>query len=912
MTKSGNLAIPSSTLYLTVLFVVLSLTSVLLVYQQHQGSLKTAENNAHSILNLIANTITSELQSGHYQDVPDIIQAWGKENSSIVKIEVKSKNDYVLASYKRNENSPQLLTINTELQYSYQGLAHLLLQIDTSSVYQQRNKLALEILILLLLLFALITYLTRLNVNRKTQTNNLNQVNQKLSESEARYKRQLLDQEIIASILRLSLQPLPLQEILRQALIFILQRHGLGLSPQGCIFLVDERTNSLVMKVRFGLPESIVESCAEVQLDQCICGQAAKQKKVIFTNHINDDHHITYDGIEPHGHYCVPIQNGSKLLGVLNMYVPQGHVRTQVEEQFVLTIADTLAGVILRKQADDKLKQAATVFENSVEGIVVTDVNANITAINQAVSDLTGFQEEEVIGQNPRLWRSEKHDNHFYQKMWYSIREEGQWRGEIWNRHKNGQAFPCWQTIRPVKDDMGEITHYVSLISDISAIKESQAQVEFLAHHDPLTKLPNRLLYNSRVEHAIERAQRENHKIAVLFLDLDRFKQINDSLGHPVGDQVLQILSIRLKQLVREEDTLARLGGDEFTILLESITGPMDAGHVATKILAGFTEPFDVESHNLHITTSIGISIYPDDGEDIFQLIQNADTAMYRAKENGRNSYQFYTPSFTKVATERMQLESDLFGALQKQQFTLLYQPQYNLSNDNIIGVEALIRWQHPELGMVPPDKFIPLAEESGLIIPIGEWVLLEACQQYKKLCQAGFELKQIGINISGQQIQRGNLFNTVKDVIQKTGIAAENLELEITESFIMQNAESAIQTLHQLKSLGLSMAIDDFGTGYSSLSYLKQLPIDKLKIDKSFVKDIPADNDDIAITSAVIALGKSLNLKVIAEGVETLEQKILLAQEGCHQGQGYYYSRPITSDDLSQLLSKQFNTSEV
>jgi len=847
------------------------------------------------------------LQSGHYQDIPDIIKTWGKENNTITQIEVKSKNGYILANYQRATHSDQVLTVQTELPYSYQGLAFLSMQVDTQPVYQLRNKLALEIFLLLLILFGVIVYLTRVSSNRKVQTITLNKVNQQLSESQAKYKRQLLDQEIIASILRLSLQALPLEEILRQALTFVLQRHGLGLSPQGCIFLVDEQSNELVMKVRFGLPESIIKSCAKIQFGQCICGIAAAQKSVIFTDHIDQNHHVTYDGIQPHGHYCVPIQSGSKLLGVLNMYVPQGHIRTQVEEQFVLAIADTLAGVVLRKLADDKIKQATAVFENAVEGIVITDAKATIIGVNKAITDLTGYSEKEILGQNPRLWRSEKHSPDFYKNMWQSIQDSGEWRGEIWNRHKNGQAFPCWQTIREVKDDAEKISHYVSLVSDISAIKESQAQIEFLAHHDPLTNLPNRLLFNSRVEHAIERAQREKHKIAVLFLDLDQFKHINDSLGHPIGDQVLQMLGLRLKQLIRAEDTLARLGGDEFTILLEEISGPIDAGHVATKVLASFTESFQIESHNLHISTSIGISLYPDDGNDLLKLIRNADTAMYRAKENGRNSYQFYSPNFTKAATERMQLESDLFGALKKQEFILYYQPQYNLTTDKIIGVEALIRWQHPQIGLVPPDKFIPLAEESGLIIPIGEWVLTQACLQYVALQNAGLKLDHISINIAGQQIQRGNLLATVKEVIQSTGIQAKNLELEITESFIMQNAESAIKTLHDLQDLGLSMAIDDFGTGYSSLSYLKQLPIDKLKIDKSFIKNIPQDNDDIAITSAVIALGKSLHLKVIAEGVETLEQKTILEKEGCNEVQGYLYSRPLSAIDLSHLLQKQY-----
>jgi len=603
----------STILYLIFLFLVLLISSVLLVFHQHQNNLKLAKDNSTSMLNLISSTLVSELQSGHYQDIPDIIKAWGNENKTIIHIGVTSKNGYILASYQRANQSPNHLTVQANLEYSYQGSAQLLLQIDTQPIFTIRNKLAFQIILLLLGLFGLISYLTRININSKKQTIALNISNQQLTESKIKYKRQLLDQEIIASILKLSLQSLTLDEFLKQSLILVLQRHGLGLSPQGCIFLVDKDSDELIMKVRFGLPNSIIKSCSRIQFGQCVCGIAAKSQSVIFSNHIDEQHHISYEGIAPHGHYCVPIKTNNKLLGVLNMYVPQGHKRTTEEEQFVIAVADTLAGVILRKQGDDKIKQAAAVFENAVEGIVITDNEAIITSINQVICELTGYSKNEIIGKNPRLWRSERHDQAFYKKMWQSLQENGHWSGEIWNRHKNGQAFPCWQTIRAVKDEVGDTINYVSLVSDISTIKESQAKIEFLAHHDPLTSLPNRLLFNSRVEHAIGRVKRENQKFAILFLDLDRFKHINDSLGHPIGDVVLQTLSKRLKKLVREEDTLARLGGDEFTILLEDISSPMDASHVAEKIIASFNEPFQIETHSLHFTTSIGISIpdYP-------------------------------------------------------------------------------------------------------------------------------------------------------------------------------------------------------------------------------------------------------------------------------------------------------------
>ena len=716
-------------------------------------------------------------------------------------------------------------------------------------------------------------------------------------------QRNLMDQEVIASIVQLSLQPIALTEILRQSLVLVLQRHGLGLSPKGCIFLVDESARELVMKVQHGLSDSIVESCSQLQFGKCMCGLAAEQETVIFADHIDERHVISYPGILPHGHYCVPIKSEGEVLGVLNMYVPQGHKRTQVEEQFLVAIADTLAGVVLRKQAEEELKQAATVFDNAVEGIVVSDSMANVITVNQAFTEITGYSRDEVIGHNPRIWKSDHHDRAFFQAMWASLEQTGQWRGEIWNRKKNGEAFPCWQTIRAVRDDTGLITRYVSLMADITAIKKSQAQIEHLAHHDPLTKLPNRLLFTARLEHAIEQAHRERHHIGVFFMDLDEFKRINDSLGHPLGDKVLQQVAERLKLQVRNDDTIARIGGDEFNLLMEEVGSPQEAGIVAQKLLSAFSEPFKAEGHTLYLTASIGISIYPEDGNEVTSLVRNADTAMYQAKKKGRNTYQFYTAEFTKSASERVQLEYSLRNALEQEQFIVHYQPQYLLASGRLIGAEALIRWQHEELGLVPPSKFISLAENTGLIVPIGEWVLREACGQLKAWKEAGHTIKRISINIAGQQIQRGDFTKTVQKVLEETGLEPQCLELEITESFIMQQADKAISTLEELRDLGVTLAIDDFGTGYSSLSYLKRLPINRLKIDRSFVKDIPHDPNDEAIAKAVIALGKSLQLEVIAEGVETQEQNSFLDLEGCDEVQGYYYSPPVSVEHFAELL---------
>ena len=559
-----------------------------------------------------------------------------------------------------------------------------------------------------------------------------------------------------------------------------------------------------------------------------------------------------------------------------------------------------------RKKAEEELRQAAAVFENANDGVIITDAQGCILTINQAAQEITGYSQEEVLGKKPSTFKSERHTPSFYQAMWQSLNEVGQWRGEIWNRRKNGEIFPSWQSISSVRDNSGDVQHYVSIMSDISVVKESQERLQHLAHHDPLTNLPNRLLFNARLKHSLERAHRENCRVGVMFLDLDNFKPINDGLGHPVGDKVLQAVAERLAAQVREEDTVARISGDEFAVILEDINDSQDVEDVAAALLSSFEVPLQIEGQKLHVTTSIGISLYPEDGKDENTLVKNADAAMYRAKEQGKNRYCCYTLDLTEVALKRLRMENDLRMALKRNEFRVYYQPQYSLTTGQLIGAEALIRWAHPEKELVSPVNFIPLAESTGLIIPIGRWILHNACAQTKVWQDAGFHLDRIGVNVAGQQIQGGDIVQTVREVLEETGLTPQCLELEITESFIMQQPSKAITTLGELQNLGVTLAIDDFGTGYSSLSYLKRLPIDKLKIDRSFIKDVPRDSDNEAITKAIIALGKSLQLKIIAEGVETKTQMAFVNQEGCDEIQGFYYSQPIPEKDFFELLKNQ------
>jgi diguanylate cyclase (GGDEF)-like protein/PAS domain S-box-containing protein len=554
----------------------------------------------------------------------------------------------------------------------------------------------------------------------------------------------------------------------------------------------------------------------------------------------------------------------------------------------------------------DALGKAAVVFENTIEGVVIADDAANIVGVNKAFTDITGYEESEVMGQNVRMLKSERHDRMHFANMWSQMMETGQWRGEIWNRRKNGELYPVWESVRAIHDDKGEISHFVSVFSDISSIKQSQEKLDYLAYHDPLTNLPNRLLFEDRLEQALKHARREKHQVALLFLDLDRFKNINDSLGHPIGDTLLVVVAQRLIQLLRDDDTVARIGGDEFVIVIENVAKVSEVAMLAQKLIDAFNTPLNVEEREMHVTLSIGISMFPGDGDDVPTLLKNADAALYRAKEEGRNGFQFYTSELTSNVFERLALETALRSALKDERMIVYYQPMVSFRTGDVIAAEALLRWDHPELGIVGPDKFISLAEDTGLIISIGEWVLHEACRQAREWLDSGYEFERVSVNVSGVQIQRGNFDEVVIGALKASGLQGRYLELELTENVIMQKTEKVIEVLGKLKKAGVQIAIDDFGTGYSSLSYLKQLPVDKLKIDKSFVRDISIDANDEAIACAVNALAKTLNLMVVAEGVETAAQETFLKQMGCDVGQGYFYSRPVIPTEVVSMFKRR------
>ena len=553
-----------------------------------------------------------------------------------------------------------------------------------------------------------------------------------------------------------------------------------------------------------------------------------------------------------------------------------------------------------QKWALKELGIYASVFDNTAEGILVADADTNILYINRAFSEITGYGRDEVVGKKPNIFQSGMHDAEFYKEMWASLYSSDHWRGEILDRRKDGTLIPLWQALSCVRDDKGGVTNYISVIHDISPLKETQTQLDHLAHHDPLTDLPNRLLLQDRLTQAIRRGLRSDNSTAVLFIDLDRFKTINDSLGHHVGDLLLRAVAKRLTTILRSSDSVARLGGDEFVIMLEDLGSRKEAEQMANKVITALREPFVINQHELHIGCSIGISIAPEDGKDTNTLLKNADTAMYQVKDSGRDGFHVYSMELSEKADEKLRIENALRKVIREKGFYLQYQPIVDAYSERVISAEALLRWRCVEFGDVSPARFIPVAEESNLIIPIGNIVLDLAVEQYLVWREQGIELDYLSVNVSGPQLYHGGFASDLIDILKQNSISGDHFQVEITENVLMDNMERCVSQLNKLREYGIRIAIDDFGTGYSSLSYLRSLPLDIIKVDRSFVSDIPGDKNDSVIAHAIVSLAQSLELESIAEGIETDEQRDFMRSIGCHRFQGFYYSRPLMPDEFA------------
>ena len=629
----------------------------------------------------------------------------------------------------------------------------------------------------------------------------------------------------------------------------------------------------------------------------------------LITINEEDTLYQAYLCLQEHKIRHLVVQNSqTEVVGILSLQ----HILSDIEIAYFNELESVL---VERDNALEQSKRnlffAEKIIESSLDSIMVTDGRSIILSVNAAFTRLTGYTEEEVIGKSSNILSSGKHEKAFYQKMWQSLIEDKAWQGEIWNKKKCGEVYPEWLTIVQINEKNNSEPLYAAIFSDITQRKLAEKRIHALAFFDELTGLPNRRLFNDRFEVALSTAHRNGQLVAVLFLDLDRFKQINDNLGHNIGDELLISTARRIQSSIKEGDTVSRFGGDEFVVLLTEIKSLKNIVRVIERIMDVLSEPYELDSLELQVTCSVGASVYPDDGVGADVLLKQADTAMYKAKDEGRNSYQLYSSEMNVISMERLITQNFLRSALKKNEFELYYQLQVNSVTQQVSGVEALLRWNHPDLGRVSPAHFIPMAEELGLIIEIDRWVLTQACQQRKIWQQMNFDCGRIAINISSQHF-RHNLVGSIEFALQKSGLSPSLLEIEVTESCFIENIKHASSTLQQIRQLGIKNSIDDFGTGFSSLSYLTQLPFDTLKIDASFISKLPDDLKQCQIVKSIIAMAKGLDFTLIGEGVETVEQAEFLTVNGCDIIQGYLYSIPENADGVGErLLERQLISSD-
>ncbi|MBP8184458.1 MAG: EAL domain-containing protein [Pseudomonas sp.] len=646
------------------------------------------------------------------------------------------------------------------------------------------------------------------------------------------------------------------------------------------------------------------------------CGHAAASGDLVIAEDLQShpnwqNYRELTQAADLHACWSLPFKDdGGQVLGTFGIYYREPSLPSD-EDIALVTEFTRLAGLALqqqqreaaRQQHEQALRQAATVFESTREAVLIVDQQHRILASNQAYASITGQTANASSGQRLPLLLSTATERNRYRSIWRGLKQQGDWEGELSARRADGTLCPLWLNASRVRDCDPAQPQYVLAFTDLSLFKDSQERLAHLAHYDTLTDLPNRLFAHQRLSHALERAQRHGDSVAVLFLDLDHFKTINDGLGHAVGDELLITVARRLQQRLRNEDTLARLGGDEFLVVLENLEQPEEAAQTAQALIQLFERPLPLgHERDAYLGLSIGISYYPSDGQSADELIRNADAALYQAKAEGRNTYRFYTQALTERAHHRLSMESKLRQALKLGEFILHYQPLVDTHSGKPLGVEALVRWNSPE-GMISPAEFIPLAEDTGLIVPIGTWVLREACQQAQALRNQGLLLETVAVNLSPRQFRQPDLLKQVRDALHDSGLPADCLELEITEGALMDDVAQTQASLRALKNLGLRLAVDDFGTGYSSLAYLRRFPLDKLKIDQSFMHGVPEDHGNLEIVATIITLARSLNLTAIAEGVETAEQLEALRALGCEQSQGYLFSRPLPLDALREWL---------
>ena len=736
---------------------------------------------------------------------------------------------------------------------------------------------------------------------------------QDISEIKASERQVLRDNELqttLHDLLEISLGTLPLRTLLTRCLERIFAVSWLALLPKGGIFLVAEGGQSLKLEVSHKLEPEIESLCAHVPLGRCHCGRAVQTRQMQYSDHLDERHQTSFPGIPAHGHYNVPLISGDEVLGALCLYVPAGFQRDAQLEQFILSVADIFAGLINRKHAEKDLSIAATAFE-SQEGMMVTDANARILRVNKAFTLLTGYTSDEVIGKTPSVLKSGRQNQEFYSAMWAKLIACGNWQGEVWNRRKNGELYPEWLAISAVKDSTGAVTHYVGAFSDITERKDAEKQILHLAFYDGLTELPNRRLLIDRLQQARVSHHRSRQHGALIYLDLDHFKLINDTLGHDYGDRLLVEVARRLQSCVREGDTVSRLGGDEFVVMLEDMATSADeaaqqAELVAEKIRTALSAVYRLDEKEVHSSTSIGVTLFLDQSDSVEELLKRADLAMYQAKTAGRNAIRFFDPAMQSAVMKRAAMEAEMRIAIEQEGFFLHYHPQVN-GVGRVVAFEALARWRHPDRGLVPPAEFIPLAEECGLIFSLGQQLVRQACIKLKSWSlHPDYKDFSISVNVSPKEFHNKSFVEMLLDTVEAVGANPERLVLEITEGLLMDNLEESIVKMKAIRARGIRFSIDDFGTGYSSLAYLRKLPLDELKIDRSFIADLGQDDNAAIICATFINMAHSLGLQVVAEGVETGAQYHFLAtMQKCDLMQGYLFSKPLSDQEVDHFLER-------
>lgn len=737
----------------------------------------------------------------------------------------------------------------------------------------------------------------------------LQQTGSTLYLSQQELQKNLDAQRVVLELLALPLDKLNQSELMQTALESIFQVSWFKPESKSLVFLNDVNEKLFLRVAEHNFCEQDCQNHSRIQLGCCLCGKALDSWQIQYHEHPASQSPDAADCVEQ-AHYVVPLAYEGQLKGYLFVYVDAEHQFDQSEVNWLETLSVTLSGLISSKQLMDNLILANTVVEHSLTCLMVTDGENRILKINPSFTEATGYDLEEVRGKCPSLLSSGRHDAEYYAQMWQKLRADGRWEGEIWNKRKNGDIYPEWLTITAVKDRRGRVLNYIAAFADISRHKHAEEQIRQLAYYDSLTGLANRSLFYDRLEQAIIQAKRHQTKLALLFIDLDRFKEVNDTLGHDAGDELLKTVAYRIRSCLRESDVLARLGGDEFVVLLKDIKQDADSkteeicGKIADQIIARLSEGHEFERYTFYGGGSIGIVIYPDNAEQVSDLLQRADTAMYEAKNAGRNTYRFFSPELAKTLETRLTIMHALRGAIERQELSLVYQPLIDMRNQVIVGAEVLLRWNNPELGIVSPALFIPMAEEAGLIVGIGEWVLEQACRQLQAWQNRHLlDVCYLAVNVSIHQLIHRDFAERVGELCRQFNVLPESLELEITEGGLAQYPEHIMNILHELQENGYRLAIDDFGTDYSSLGRLKSFNVDLLKIDRSFVNDMTSNSDDAAIVKAIIDLGSALGLETLAEGVETMEQFELLKQLGCTRGQGYLFGKPMPVHDFEQLL---------